>query len=158
MTSLGFYHESPKSQIADAGMLQITKKALSHPSYGVRAAACQVTRALSRSTAILRTTLVDSGIADRILELLQEEEKKVSKQQLEADDFANAGRDGRRDTVMIAASAALCNLVSLQEALSFAGIGIDILSPYADYRVLSYADCKPDPLPSGTGDDSDDLD
>ena len=114
MTSLGFYHESPKSMIADAGMLQITKKALSHPSYGVRAAACQVTRALSRSTAILRTTLVDSGIADRILELLQEEEKKVSKQQLDADDFANAGRDGRRDTVMIAASAALCNLVGVE--------------------------------------------
>jgi len=112
MTSLAFHHESPKSMIADAGILPITKKALSHPSYGVRAAACQVTRVLSRSTAILRTTLVDSGIADRILELLKEEEKKFSTEQLEMDGFVNAGRDGRRDTVMIAASAAVCNLVS----------------------------------------------
>jgi hypothetical protein len=140
MTSLAFYHESPKSMIADAGMLPITKKALLHPSYGVRAAACQVTRVLSRSTAILRTTLVDSGIADRILELLKEEEKKFSTEQLEMDGFVNGGRDGRRDTVMIAASAAVCNLVS--SSFGF------VLCRYAefalaDYRVFAYADRKP---------------
>lgn len=111
MTSLAFYHESPKAAIAEANMLSVIRKHLKHQSYGVRAAACQVTRALSRSPAILRTTLVDSGIATEILELLQTETAKYSQSSKEEEGFVAASRNGRKDTVLIAASAALCNLV-----------------------------------------------
>lgn len=130
MTSLCYYQESAKIQVADTGSLKIVKNALSHSSYGVRAAACQLTRALSRSIAILRTTLVDSGIADQILDLLMEEERVYDTRQGCVTDFASAGRDGHRDTVLVAASAALCNLITEFSPMQINMIekgGIDLL-------------------------------
>jgi hypothetical protein len=110
MASLALIHEAPRAVIVDGGLLPIIHDSLSHPSYGVRAAACQVTRALSRSVAILRTSLVDSGIASKVLELLKEEEKRTNG--AGHDPFSIAGRDEKDDTVLIAAAATLCNLIT----------------------------------------------
>jgi hypothetical protein len=55
---------------------------------------------------------MDSGIADRILELLGQEEKRFSQSAENENDFPDIRGNGRRDTVMAAGTATLCNLVS----------------------------------------------
>lgn len=121
MASLALAYEAPRAAIADAQLLPFIKSSLSHESYGVRASACQVARALSRSVAILRTNLVDSGIADEIFALLKAEEE----------------RDGpdKLDAVAIAATATLCNLITefspMQTAMIESG-GIELLVRLCD--------------------------
>lgn len=46
---------------------------LAHPSPGVRAAAAQLVRGLSRSTGVLRETLVDSGVGLTLVDVLRKE-------------------------------------------------------------------------------------
>jgi armadillo repeat-containing protein 8 len=62
---------------------------MSSPVPGIRAAACQCTRSLSRSVCILRTNLVDAGIALPLFRLLSDESLEVK----------------------IAATGAVCNLM-----------------------------------------------
>lgn len=54
--------EDCRKQVIEAKVLPYIVTAMSHPSVGVRAAACQCTRSLSRSMKNLRTSLVDAGI------------------------------------------------------------------------------------------------
>ena len=49
--------------VVEAKIIEHIVAAMSHRSYVFRAAACQCTRSLSRSINILRTSLVDAGIA-----------------------------------------------------------------------------------------------
>jgi hypothetical protein len=81
--------EENRRQALDSKILPRIKAALSSPFEGVRAAACQVTRSLSRSVKNLRTSLVDSGIAVPLVKLLKDVNLSVQ----------------------IAASATLCNIV-----------------------------------------------
>ncbi len=81
--------EENRRQALDAKILPRIKVALSSPYVGVRAAACQVTRSLSRSVKNLRTCLVDSGIAVPLVKLLKDVNLAVQ----------------------IAASATLCNII-----------------------------------------------
>jgi hypothetical protein len=121
LASLSFNYEPTRSQIADAAppVLPLVCTALSHPSYGVRAAACQLARALSRTVAILRTSLVDSGVGEEVVETLRRE---VARRQLVAEDGPIDTRDwdvtaeeelgNRAWTVEVAATATICNLVT----------------------------------------------
>lgn len=115
LASLAFAHEPTRSHLAETSppFLPLLKTALSHPSYGVRAAACQLARALSRTVAILRTSLVDSGVGEEVVEVLKRE---VSAHRLrEAGlDVPNQTEDfgDRAWTVEVAATATICNLIT----------------------------------------------
>lgn len=118
LASLSFQYEPTRSAIADSptSVLALVRSALHHPSYGVRAAACQLARALSRTVAILRTSLVDSGVGEEVIETLRRE---VARRKEEGDgepdgfDIMPEEEVGERQfTVEVAATATICNLVT----------------------------------------------
>lgn len=80
LAALSFQHEPTRISIADhePSIFPFIRKSLSHASYGVRASACQLTRALSRTVAILRTSLVDSGVGEEVLRTLKREYQLVN--------------------------------------------------------------------------------
>ncbi|RKO97880.1 ARM repeat-containing protein [Caulochytrium protostelioides] len=81
--------EECRKAIIDQGMLAFTVRAMTHPKPGIRSAACQFARSLSRSVKNLRTSLIDVGIDRCLLNLIQDESLPVR----------------------ITATATLCNLV-----------------------------------------------
>ncbi|ORY26906.1 armadillo-type protein, partial [Naematelia encephala] len=105
LASLCFQHEPTRSLIAEVNppFLPRLHSALSHPSYGVRAAACQLARALSRTVAILRTSLVDSKVGAEIIQVLKREMADPK----DADELGE-----RAWTVEVAATATICNLIA----------------------------------------------
>jgi hypothetical protein len=52
-------------------LIRSTLASLGHPTAAVRAAACQLVRGLSRNVGVLRETLVDSGVGQRLVAVLQ---------------------------------------------------------------------------------------
>lgn len=136
LAALAFQYEPTRSLIADASppVLPLVCSALSHPSYGVRAAACQLARALSRTIAILKTSLVDSGVGEEVVETLRRE---VARRQdeggevtAEFDVTAEEELGDRAWTVEVAATATICNLVTdfspLRAKLVMSG-GVELL-------------------------------
>jgi hypothetical protein len=59
--------------VVEAKIIPHIVAAMSHRSYGIRAAACQCTRSLSRSINILRTSLVDAGVATPLFKVRLQE-------------------------------------------------------------------------------------
>lgn len=122
LAALSFQYEPTRSKIADAvpPVLPLVCSALSHPSYGVRAAACQLARALSRTVAILRTSLVDSGVGEEVVETLRREvahrrlenEEGAMEYKSDWDVTAEEELGSRAWTVEVAATATICNLVT----------------------------------------------
>ncbi|KAG0263302.1 hypothetical protein DFQ27_001823 [Actinomortierella ambigua] len=69
--------EDCRSKVIDTKVLPHIVAAMTHPSVGVRIAACQCTRSLSRSVKNLRTCLVDAGIEEPLLQLLSDSDPGV---------------------------------------------------------------------------------
>lgn len=72
-------------------LLPFVVPSLAAGALGIRIAACRLVRALSRSVSILRTSLVDAGVADQLLAILQDKNE--------------------HEAVKTEATATLCNLV-----------------------------------------------
>lgn len=69
IAAISSLREECRRQVIDAKILPYIVSAMSHKSTGVRAAACQCTRSLSRSVKNLRTNLVDARIAVPLFEV-----------------------------------------------------------------------------------------
>jgi hypothetical protein len=111
VATLCTYHEPAKQKAITLGILPLVSSSLNSSAYATRTAACQVARVFSRSIAILRTTLVDSGVAKAVIELLIKEEQSYA-----ASEGYQKG-EGRQQSsqsptaVLSAATATLCNLI-----------------------------------------------
>lgn len=81
--------EESRKQVIDSKILPHIISSMADGSSGVRAAACQCTRSLSRSVKNLRTCLIDAGISMPLFKLLSDESIDVQS----------------------AASATICNIV-----------------------------------------------
>ena len=145
LAALCFQHEPTRAYIAETNppFLPHLLKALSHSSYGVRAAACQLTRALSRTVAILRTSLVDSGVAGEVIATLRRQvAASASSSTVKSDGVIKSeGMDeelmgGREYTVEVAATATLCNLIADFSPLKAVGsFSSDPWHGLIDYRL-----------------------
>jgi hypothetical protein len=89
LAALASFKEDCRKLVIEAKILPLILSAMESGEEGVRSAACQCTRSLSRSVKNLRTTLVDAGLATPLLRLLKDPSPVVQK----------------------TACAALCNLV-----------------------------------------------
>ncbi|OXG88902.1 hypothetical protein C345_02493 [Cryptococcus neoformans A2-102-5] len=86
--------------------LRILRASLTHESYGVRAAACQLARSLSRAVSVMRTGMVDEGVGDEVVKLLKRELEIKSREGMD-DVLGDAAW-----TVEVAATATICNLIA----------------------------------------------
>lgn len=78
LAALTFTNAELRRQFMDASsppLLPLVLPLLSSGSLGSRIAACRLIRALSRSISILRTSLVDAGVADKLLVLLKNDDE-----------------------------------------------------------------------------------
>lgn len=94
LAALTFQHDEPRRKLIDTvqpPVLAMVVSSISYPALGVRVAACRLSRALSRSLSILRTSIVDAGVAPKLVALLQDPEEE--------------------EVVKVEATAAICNLV-----------------------------------------------
>ncbi|WWD00304.1 hypothetical protein V866_007215 [Kwoniella sp. B9012] len=109
LASLAMQHDPTRTLISDHSppVLPYLFKALSSPSYGVRAAGCQLARALSRTVSLLRTSLVDSGVGEEIIRLLRREVEASKVIELDEEEISD-----RIWTVEVAATATICNLIT----------------------------------------------
>ncbi|GAA6061710.1 hypothetical protein JCM10212_004942 [Sporobolomyces blumeae] len=71
--------ETNRRLLLDAKLMRFLVGSLAHPCVGVRAAACHVVRALSRSVNVLRTDLVECHAEVCLVFLLREDENEVVK-------------------------------------------------------------------------------
>mmetsp|Transcript_53933 Transcript_53933/g.89750 ORF Transcript_53933/g.89750 Transcript_53933/m.89750 type:complete len:639 (+) Transcript_53933:58-1974(+) len=69
--------EESRRQVIDVKVLPAVVTALEHSDAGIRAAACSCARSLSRSVKVLRTSLVDAGIALPLCKLLEDSSTAV---------------------------------------------------------------------------------
>lgn len=70
-----------KNEVAGVlNLLPVISVCLDHPRPGVRYAACQCVRALSRSIRVLRTSLLDSGVGISLCEVVEkkDEDRRVT--------------------------------------------------------------------------------
>lgn len=70
-----------RRKVSDAMMLlPAIRISLNHPRANVRFAACQCVRALSRAVAVLRTSIIDSGLGMAIFEMFRrkDEDRRVT--------------------------------------------------------------------------------
>jgi hypothetical protein len=70
-----FDHE-PRREVTDKlGLIPIILASLSHRHVGVRFAACQCVRVLSRAVAVIRTNIVDSGLGMTVFKIFKKEDE-----------------------------------------------------------------------------------
>lgn len=76
LAALSFQRDDIRRRIVDhttPSLLPIIVSSLTASHLGVRIAACRLVRALSRSVSILRTSLVDAGVASKLLDIIKSE-------------------------------------------------------------------------------------
>ncbi|PWN22795.1 ARM repeat-containing protein [Microstroma glucosiphilum] len=98
LAALTFSRDHMRRQFIDFSsppLLPLVVPLLTTGSLGTRVAACRLVRALSRSISILRTSLVDAGVSEKLIAIIKNTEENVD--------------------VKVEATATICNLV-----LSFA--------------------------------------
>ena len=71
--------EECRKQVIEMKILPLIVSSLSNPEVGVRVSACACARSLSRSVRNLRTSLVDAGISNPLMDLLFDNEDRVKK-------------------------------------------------------------------------------
>jgi len=116
IAAITLFKDDYRKEVIAKGLIPSIVSAMSSPIPGIRAAACQCTRSLSRSVCILRTNLVDAGIAIPLFRLLSDPSLEVK----------------------IAATGAVCNLM-----LEFSPMRKAILEQGA-MKILcqhTYSDC-----------------
>ncbi|KAH9930763.1 ARM repeat-containing protein [Fomitopsis serialis] len=93
VAAISLFHDKIRCQVTDGlGLVPAIQVSLSHPHLGVRYAACQCVRSISRSVAVLRTNIVDSGVGMAAYRLFQKQDEDRQ--------------------VTFAASSVVCNLVN----------------------------------------------
>lgn len=104
---------------SDPPCLPYLLQAISSPSVGVRAAACQLTRALSRTVSLVRTSLIDCGISDAVIDILvwEVDSRNIRDLQAGREDVGDESEQeeiwgNRSYTVEITAMMTLCNLIA----------------------------------------------
>lgn len=98
LAALTFSRDQMRRQFIDFSsppLLPLVVPLLTNGSLGTQVAACRLVRALSRSISILRTSLVDAGVSEKLIAIIKNTEENVD--------------------VKVEATATICNLV-----LSFA--------------------------------------
>ncbi|EPQ28730.1 uncharacterized protein PFL1_03534 [Pseudozyma flocculosa PF-1] len=121
MAALTFQQDELRRRAVDTctpSVLSMLVPCLTFPALGVRVAACRLTRALSRSISILRTSLVDAGIAAKLVGLINDEDED--------------------EAVKVEATAAICNLMtdfSPMRKLVMEQGGLDRLVAFAHGRL-----------------------
>lgn len=113
LAALCFQRDDIRRRLVDystPSLLPLIIASLSASQVGVRIAACRLVRGFSRSTSILRTSLVDAGVAAKLLAILHDKEEE--------------------ELVKVEATATVCNLVlnfSPMKQVLLDGGGIDKL-------------------------------
>ncbi|KAF4608317.1 hypothetical protein EYR40_000661 [Pleurotus pulmonarius] len=93
ISAMSLFDDNIRREVADEfELLPLIQSCMTHRHVGVRYASCQCVRAISRSVAVLRTSLVDSGLGLQVFDIFKKEE------------------EDRR--VTSAALAAVCNLLN----------------------------------------------
>ena len=93
IAALSLWNNDIRREVTDnTHLIDIINASLSHSHVGVRYAACQCVRALSRLVAVVRTSLLDSGLGIKVYRVFLKED------------------EDRR--VTFAASSVICNLVN----------------------------------------------
>ena len=77
IAAITLFKDDYRKQVIETGLIPSIVAAMSSSVPGIRAAACQCTRSLSRSVCILRTNLVDAGIAIPLFKLLSDPSLEV---------------------------------------------------------------------------------
>lgn len=100
--------------IGEFDILPVLQTSISHRKPGVRCAACHCVRALSRTVAAVKTSVVDSGLGIRVVEVALGVTFKDEKGSALGPTKKVIERDNREEDrrVINAALAAVCNLVT----------------------------------------------
>ncbi|KAF9220191.1 ARM repeat-containing protein [Gyrodon lividus] len=78
IASISLFDKVIKRDVADnLQLIPLIQRCLTHKSVGVRVAACQCLRALSRDAALIRTNLTDSGAALALYEVFKKEDEDL---------------------------------------------------------------------------------
>lgn len=94
LAALTFTRDEIRRQLIDghsSSLLPMVVPCLTSSALGTRIAACRLVRALSRSISILRTSLIDAGVAEKLLHLIKDDNEDAE--------------------VRMQATATICNLV-----------------------------------------------
>lgn len=75
IAALAFHLDELRTAIVDAKLLKPISLSLQHSATGIRGAAAQCVRALSRSVGVLRTSLVDSGVEITLLNIISKDDE-----------------------------------------------------------------------------------
>jgi hypothetical protein len=78
IATLCLYENDVRREVTDnLRLIPIIHISLSNQHVGVRYAACQCVRALSRAVAVIRTSILDSGLGDLIFSLFKKEDEDL---------------------------------------------------------------------------------